>query len=440
MPLDLEFGFAPESLAEGTLEERAAFGLFKIQTHLGSMTEGWDYFLDGSRLGPLVSAYHVAEWLAWNWWRQRWEPRRTSPEWDIAHRMNSIGEGYVWPNVTIFSDGERTALLSTASENPDAKPFRYFGSAAVIVPSRTFETAVDEFVGQVLARLQALHIPESNLSRLWADILAERSDPEVSRRRRIEAMLGREPDAIDDDQVERLIADAARLGEGAIREVAADRGQTDHQSNLALSADQFEDAAEALGFDASPLDAVRLNEVYLPNRTEVPAWKLGAIAARALREQEKLGSGKIQNSRLAAFAGTTRSALARSAQSGTPMSFALNKTAQNSKIVLRSKWDGGRRFDLARLIGDNLLNRDGKLHPATRAYTYRQKAQRSFAAELLSPFDAVEDMMAGDYSLEMQQDVSEYFAVSPMTINTLLKNHGRIERDDPEQFVDNWAA
>lgn len=436
MSVDLEIGFAPETLAEGSPEECAAFGLFKIQTRHGSLTEGWDHFLGGSRSGPLVSAYHAAEWLAWNWWRQRWEPRRSTAEWDLAHRMNSIGEGYVWPNVTIFSDGERTALLSAASENPDTKPFRYFGSVAAVAPSRTFETAVDEFVGQVLARLQTQGIPESNLSRLWADILAERGDPDVSRRRRIEAMLGREPDAIDDDQVERLIADAARLGEDAVGEVAADQGQSENQPNFAMSAEQFDAAAETLGFDASPRDAVRLNEMSLPRKTDVPAWKLGALAARALREQEKLGSNKIQNARLAALAGTNRLALVRGAKSGAPMSFALNENEQNSKIVLRSKWEGGRRFDLARLIGDNLLNREGKLHPATRAYTYRQKAQRSFAAELLSPFDAVEDMMAGDYSLEMQQDVADYFAVSPMTINTLLKNHGRIERDDPEQYAE----
>ncbi len=37
--------------------------------------------------------------------------------------------------------------------------------------------------------------------------------------------------------------------------------------------------------------------------------------------------------------------------------------------------------------------------------------------------------MADDYSVERQQDVAEHFDVSPMTINTLLKNHGKIERE-----------
>jgi len=38
-------------------------------------------------------------------------------------------------------------------------------------------------------------------------------------------------------------------------------------------------------------------------------------------------------------------------------------------------------------------------------------------------------MLAGDYSMENQQEIAEHFDVSPMTIRTLLVNHRRIERD-----------
>ncbi len=440
MPVDLEIGFAPEALAEGSPEERAAFGLFKIQTRHGSMTEGWDYFLDGSRLGPLVSAYHVAEWMAWNWWRQRWEPRRSSAEWDLAHRMNNIGEGYVWPNVTIFSDGERTALLSAASINPEAKPFRYFGSIAAVVPSRTFETAVDEFVGNVLARLQAQGVGVTNLSSLWDDVLAERVDPEVARRRRLEAMLGREPDSVEDDQVERLIEDAAVLGEDAVREVAADAIPAGGNLRPLMTAEQFQTIAREQGIEGSLRDMVRLNEPLPGQRADFPAWKLGTLAAQRLRAQERLGSKKITNARLAAFAGAGAELLTRQANADRPVTFSLSNERQISRFVIRASGSAGRRFALARLIGDQLFHQGGRLHPATRSTTYRQKAQRAFAAELLSPFGEVEDMMLGDYSEERQEEVASHFSVSPKTIETLLKNHGRIERDDPEQYAEAWAA
>ena len=62
--------------------------------------------------------------------------------------------------------------------------------------------------------------------------------------------------------------------------------------------------------------------------------------------------------------------------------------------------------------------------------------QRAFAAELLSPFAAVEDMLGRDYSEEKQNEVAEHFAVSPMTIQTQLVNHRSIDRDDAPDIID----
>lgn len=429
VPVELEIGFAPESLSEGSPEEKAAFGLFTIQSPHGSLTEGWDHFLDGSRFGPLVSAYHAAEWFAWNWWRLRWEPRRSTNEWHLAHNLNAIGEGYAWPDLTIFSDGERTALISAPSIDPNAKPFRYFGSIPTVVSSRAWEDAVDEFVGQVLARLGARNVRDSNLRRIWNDILAERTAPDIARRRKLEALLGSDPDEIEDDRVERLVAEEEELGRSAVEEVAADQDGTD--GNV-LSARQFKAIARASGFDSDVRDAVRLDLENLPNKDSVPAWKLGAAAAVQLREQERLAWDRISDHRLVAMAGCAKEVLARNKEANHSMSFALSTSAQKGRIVLRSKWKGGRRFDLARLIGDSIFGDQGKLHPATRAYTYRQKAQRSFAAELLCPFKTLHEMLGGDYSPEAQQDAAEYFDVSPMTVNTLLMNHGLIERGNIE--------
>jgi hypothetical protein len=437
LPLGLEITLAPERLDEGSPEEKAAFGLVTIRTPHSSLTEGFDYFIKGYRPGPLVSGYHLAEWFAWNWWRLRWEPRSAVPDWPPAHCMTSIGEGFVWPNIVIFSDGVRSALISHPSARPDAKPFRYVGALPLVVPSTLFEAAIDAFLPQIVGRLREAGLVETNFDRLWGDILAERSDPEVAKRRRLEALLGRDPDAVSDGIIEALLADANRLGQEALGEIAANRAQAGPQADSIVTAAAFEELAERLGYEASRRNAARLAPGTLPPRgADIPAWRVGAGAARALREQERLGTEPIANARLTAMAGAKEEALSDRGASGADLSFALDKSARASRIVLRSKWVTGRRFDLARLIGDRLIAPDGGLHPATRAYTYRQKAQRSFAAELLSPFEAVDGMMAADYSEERQQDVAEYFDVSPMTINTLLKNHGRLPREAAEQDFD----
>lgn len=436
MRVGLEITLAPERMSEGSDEEKAGFGLFVMCAQQGSLTEGFDTFIDAYRDGPLVSGYHAAEWFAWNWWRLRWEGRSAAPDWALTHKMTSIGEGYVWPNLTIFSDGMRTALISSASQ-PDARPFRYVGALPTIVPSREFEAAVDAFVPKILARLASEGVRESNLARLWSDVLLERGEPDIAKRRRLEAFLGRDPDSVDDDAIERLLADSGRLGESALSELAAEAAQRGPDAAV-IDADGLITIIEAKGFRGSPRDAARLDaEHKIETGADVPAWLVGVRAARALRDQEKLGVEPISNTRLARMAGVDPRALVEKAPADAKMSFALDNSPTDMGLVLRSKWETGRRFDLARLVGDRLLHTGGGLHPATRSGTYRQKAQRAFSAEFLSPFEAVDAMLAGDYSAENQDDVADHFDVSERTVDALLKNHGRIPRD---QLNDDFEA
>ncbi len=433
LSLGLDIALAPERTDEGSPEERAAFGLFTIRTQYGSLTEGFDFFLNGYRPGPLVSGYHAAEWFAWNWWRLRWEPRSTGAQWPLAHHMPSIGEGYVWPNLTIFSDGERTALVSHPSTRPDAKPFRYVGAISLVASSAVFEAALDAFIPQIIGRLRGQGVPETNLDRLWQDVLDERADPAMTERRRLEALLGRDAGTANDDEIDGLLADAVRLGDSAAGELAAGAAR----GGRILRAAEFEQLARQAGHDANTRDAASLARP-LPTRPvgEVPAWRLGADAARALRAQEGLGTAPIPTTRLAALAGTSEAVITRQGSTRLPMSFALDTDAPTSRLVLRSKWGTGRRFDLARLIGDRLIAASGALHPATGAETYRQKAQRAFAAELLCPFDAVDAMLEGDTSQERQQDVADHFDVSPMAVETLLNFHGRLDREAFSEGLD----
>jgi Zn-dependent peptidase ImmA (M78 family) len=111
-----------------------------------------------------------------------------------------------------------------------------------------------------------------------------------------------------------------------------------------------------------------------------------------------------------------------------PISFFLED--DGGRVALRSKRPVGRRFNLARLIGDLIThNSDGRLFPATQAHTYRQKLQRAFAAEFLCPFEAMADMLHGDFSPEAIEEVASYFDVSEMTVQTLLVNHGLLDRE-----------
>lgn len=435
MTADFNIALDWERIQEGTTEEKACFGLLTIRHGSLVLTEGLDGFIDRSRTGPLVSGYHLAEWLAWNWWRLVNEPRPQvlTGEWELAHRFATIGAGYVWPNITVFSDRERTVVIAkpTRPQNPMV-PFRFTADWSVVMPTRDFETAVELFMARIQGKLRAEAVADTNFDRIWAEVQAERSAPEVAGRRRLEALLGFDPDEGSTELIDQLLADAPILGLDAVQEVAAD-----HQPGRPVPArTDFIDLAAAYGNATRPVDMIHLSPSVLSPRALVPAWTRGYDVARAVREQADLDLTPLSNQRLAELCAVSPSVLERSEAADLAFSIDDERGGDSGHIVLRSKWETGRRFEMARLLGDRITNElQERLLPATRAYTYRQKLQRAFAAGLLCPFEALEEKLAGDYSATAREDAAHHFNVSELTVTSILVNNHRLERDYLE---DDW--
>jgi hypothetical protein len=108
----------------------------------------------------------------------------------MAHGMSNIGGGFIWPDITLFSDGEQTRLLSRATPVQTQTPFRYQHDVETVIPSCDFESMVDGFVELVLSRLTIAGAPNTNLAQLWLSVRAERLDPTLSQVRRREALAG----------------------------------------------------------------------------------------------------------------------------------------------------------------------------------------------------------------------------------------------------------
>jgi hypothetical protein len=303
----------------------------------------------------------------------------------------------------------------------------YLANIAAPVRADEFESGIDVFVEQVLGQLAAEKIKKSNLESIWTDVLAERKDTNATRTRRLEALLGCDPDEADPRVIERLVEDSKDLGEQAITELAADYP--------GLSSDQLVDCARDAGAEANPQNAVKLPRDALSKATPgMPAWVRGAEVAVALRKHEHLGDSPVDDDKLCHLAGVDPSVLKKAEPA--PLSFALDETDKTGRVALRARLRTGRRFDLARLIGDRLVSRkNGRLYPATRSYTYRQKVQRSFAAELLCPFEALSNFLDGDFSEESIDDAADLFKVSERAVRTILVNHKVLDRRDLDEFA-----
>ena len=452
MPHYLTISLGPETLSTGLPEEQATFGLLAITANNHLLTGGEDTESRQLRHGPYVPGYPLAEWFAWNWWRIRWELGRPSEDeagsrWDFAHRMPAIGEGYAWPNITVFSDGIRSFLDSEPSGNPEGVLFRYFGAPRrETVPAAELEIAVDGFVEDILSHLDRRELRATNLHRLWAELTEERENAEIARFRRLEAQLGCDPDEASEEAIQLRLLDAGALGDEALSEVAADTAFRGLNPDSMISAEDIAEIAESSGFDSTPDHAVSLSDPSdLPQAGAVAAWRLGEQAARLVRDQEKLDGQPVADKMLSNFAGTTPNAVSDTYRHSKEISFALDRDDRYARLSLRSRWETGRRFELARLVGDRILaNQSGppteRLFPATRTYSYRQKMQRAFAAELLCPFASVDEMLSGDYSEDKQNDVAEHFSVSPMTIRTQLRNKRRIDEEEALDIVGRGAV
>ena len=429
----LEFSLEPQTLSVGSEEERASFGRFSVVVNGWTVTEG--VALDSNELqpGPNVSGYHLAEWLVGNWWRLAYEPSLTNdPDattmgWDFAHWMSTIGEGYVWPNIQLASDGFQVSVASSPSEDPHAKAFRYVGAGrSDVVAVERLQDAVRKLVDDVLGMLNAARRRKTELHRLWSALQEEIGNPDVSVRRRIEAMLGFDPDEASPAAIQGRLADVKELGGDAVAELAADANTT---GSPVLAASDIMRSAKEIGFDGNVADVVEPSPGWhIPPWGTCEAWRIGVAAARAVRRSAGVNGQPVKNENLASMAGTTVDVIHKHDRTSQGVSFAMDDTSGSSRIAMRSKWETGRRFDLARLVADRLFDHDisDPLLPATQSYTYRQKAQRAFAAEMLAPIDAVDDFLSGDRSDDRCDEAAGHFKVSPLTISSLLANNHRL--------------
>ena len=397
-------------------------------------TEGMDLHGNALEEGPLVSGYPMAQWLAWNWWRLRWEapmpksapyrPHRLTDSWAMSHMLSTIGSGYCWPDITITSDGFSTELVCRVWTDTVHATFRYLGQERTeVVLTSAFDRAVDAFIESVLELLPDKTRPDDSLRNLWAEILHERQDPGVERFRRMEARIGSDPDEREEAEIEALLARAEQLGEAAFEELANDPYvQTDGNGRL-LRGQEIEETVRCFGFHGDQCDAVTLDDA--PDSGSwgsEPPWKAGQSAAKALRDQEGLGLDPLTDQRLCDLVGVSGKALELGAASSKVVAFMLHEPKSTS-VVLRSRNPPGRRFELARLLGDRALLGEGRLFPATSTSSYRQKVQRAFAAELLCPWEAAEPMLHAVVSEDDATDVADHFGVSPFLLMNRIVDH-----------------
>jgi hypothetical protein len=375
-----------------------------------------------------VSAFALAQWFASNWWRLLWEPERNTTSWKMSHKVGAAGEGYLWPDLTFSSDGEAVLVSSRPSPLTSGQPVRYLNSFDEFIPVHEFESGVHSFIEAVIRRLSDTKTQATELETLWKDVLVERRDPKLASWRRLEAILGYDPDEAPDQTIAALQTAALVYGSSAVEEMAAESMQNAiaHIETL-----WGEPRKEALPLVIPNFDILkkRIND---PMRSSLFPWEKATEAARILREVCALNPGPVSTSTLAKILEIRKGSLENAISVKGPMDAGFRNGNPNGfSAFLKSPFQANRRFALLRLVGDHLTapQNDKLLPAAPGAKTQRQKFQRAFAQEFLCPYsDLVEYVNSAEPSDEDIEDAARHFNVSALMVKTILVNKGDLER------------
>jgi len=403
------------------------------------LTELEDRFAKTVRPTFRASTYRLALWLAANWWRLRCEPESNALDWQLSHNLAAVGSGYVWPALSLLTDGAFVTLRMHPSLVTPSEDIRYLLRQDLQIPIKSFISGIDRFIAAVIERLRATGHPQTDLEKLWGEIQDERHDPQTAQWRKLEALAGVDPYSQEGAFLEPLLTQMNSVGRSGLEEltIAEYKGAT--QDTLSLLADiRARSACKLAMSDMEPLrqriqaDAKKQIVWSAQSDRSDPPWQQAYIAAAAAREYWSFKPGPINNRQLADAVGAKDEALFSATKpEKVQISAGFRADAPDQfAVALGAHVPTRRRFALARLLGDYLATPDAEhVLPATTSKTSRQKFQRAFAQQLLCPVDDLKAFLCtDDPSDEQIEDAAAEFEVSPLLIRTTLVNHGLLDR------------
>ncbi len=375
-----------------------------------------------------ASAVSLAFWFADNWWRLRWETlgnTNPSPEWRQRHELSAASGGTVWPPLMIYGTGTRVIISAGFSAaRLSSGPYRFLNLDPVhLVSGQAYENGLDVFFQQVIGSCATARDSDA-LRQVVAEFRVERDDPEVAAWRRLEASLGFDPDAAPEALMARMVQWEERFGEAVIEEAAAAAPGPDAGAALESAFDAA--ASSSLVVDlriAESVDTALLQDERRP-------WQLAEDAADRLREAVQMREGPIRNTALGDVVRTRWEDVHNAPRHQLHYAARLEARDGRDTLVLQSRADVDRRFELCRMLGDRVWRRADLFGVVSNTRGDRQRFQRAFAQSLLSPYREVRRYIDLDFPTDEQiGHAARVFHVRPKIIKTLLVNKGVLPQE-----------
>ena len=428
--------------ADSSEVDRVTLAALSIKVGEHVATRVLDSIAKAERHSIHISAFRLATWFAANWWRLRWEPEKSGIDidWEMSHKMGAVGGGYLWPNLTISSDGEEMIdILSRRTKSSKSEPISYLEGFDRTVPAQEFEKGIGEFVEATIARSRLVEEDGQYLSDLWAEVQAERHDPATAAWRKLEAMLGFDPGEAPPKLITALQKQQQTCGRSAIEEVAVEcNGKASIQLNKLLRNVQSKGiemrVPETKNIRKKMHRQEKNNPPMDPLRPRERAYRAAALA----RKEWNLKYDRISSETLRKLLGISKNHkswdTAKGANSTRISTGLRNGNDDDLSFVLNAAHPNSKRFALARLIGDhlNIKDRQECLLPVTKAKTVRQRFQGAFAQELLCPIEGLREYFeVKKFQFDNFDDIqsaAKHFEVAARTVGWALVNNGVVKK------------
>lgn len=395
------------------------------------LTKNHDMFSKTVRDQIHVSLYPLAMWFASSWWRLHYEvlpdSARNAPshDWRMSHEMASANMGFVWPQILFSPDSESVQVWARASQETKEESVRFLNGLDFphSIPKGNFTQEVASLIEDVIARLHEVGCQNSDLAAIWGFICEDLNSPKELRKRRLEAVLGFDPESCPESLIQQAIDVEEKVGADSFSELSGAYA-LDAENRLKA----IQSLIQAEGVEGTPDDMLHFN---VEHRAREP-WQIAVLAAKELRRKIGNTLGLIDSSTIHELLGLP----ATSFRDGIPGSSAKASVAGpigrgKMKFLPRRTHPASQRFELARFIGDYVRETtrspDSWLVSADLS-TARQKFQRAFAAEFLCPIDSLVNYLSDDFSEAALEEAANHFVVSERTVESLLMNNGYLPR------------
>ncbi len=382
-------------------------------------------WLKSVRDSASLAAYPLALWLAKSWWRLRWEPAAiglAKASWRTAHELAfAAGDAFDWPPLVIGSQGENLFAVCRPDEDSTSSGVRYLDSFRASISAAEFERAADKFVEQTIARLKGLD--DLELSVLWDKLSADRADPGRASYRRVEALLGFDPDEASTELIGTVKKFLENVDPLAVTEIVSAFGTSRDDLNTVIS------RANNVMYDHGAVNG-RVFRASLQDIDVIKAqpWERGRRLAGQCRKALGFGLEPIDNKKLGELLGLTSEQMSDkglAVAQGLPFGVAIRDAdCDNTSFLFRRTVFEERRFEAARFIADlHLSPPECTWILETDTKTDRQKAQRAFAVEFLMPFNGVREYTGDDFSDESLEKAACYYEASQIAAHRQAHNN-----------------